>query len=422
MKKLIGCVLLASLLMSNPAHAGDTIVARVGDRIITIEDLQKTVNSTPYGIPDVRQIQPDKREIVLDILQKMISAELLYDEAIRLDIPKSALFRAESRRYRTGLLAGLYRQNLAQEAVEVDAAEVERLAAERSVSETEARGFLANQHRKKRFTAESERLFDRYAVKYSQEVAQKDPDAFSDDDVLVTASAFKITFGDIKQALNETGGTKARLMDILAQTVEQELFAARAVELKLDAGVAADIEAYEKSLAVTLLREQLERENGPQQEETDEYIRGNEYLLYKPQTAHVLMIVTVTEKEATSMRRQALAGGNFFELASKHSIAPDAKVRAGRMDPLIIGERPYTVIDKALLALKPGGITHPIRGDKGFSIFKLLDITPRERREEREVREDAARIIREQKMAAHIAALLQTTRVEIYPVASSDQK
>lgn len=407
--------------MTSPAHAGDTIVARVGDRTITLEDLQKTVNSTPYGIPDVRQVQPDKREIVLDILQKMISAELLYDEAIRLDIPRSSLFRDESRRYRTGLLAGLYRQYLAQEAVEVDTADVERLSAERSVSETEARDFLANQHRKERLKAESERLFDEYAVRYSPEVAQKDPDVFSDDDVLVNASVFKITFGDIKQALNETGGTRDRLMDILAQSMEQELFAARAVELKLDAGVDADLKAYEKSMAVTLLREQLERENEPQQEETDEYIRGNEYLLYKPQTAHVLMIVTVTEKEAASLRRQVLAGGNLFKLASKHSIAPDAKARAGRMDPLIIGERSYTAIDKALLSLKPGGITHPIRGDRGYSIFKLLDITPRERREEREVREDAARIIREQKMAAHLAALLQTTRVEIYPVASSDQ-
>lgn len=414
MKKLLGFILLV-LLVTTPAYAGDTIVARVGGKTITLEDLQKTVNSTPYGIPDVRHIQPDKRGIVLDILQKMVYTELLYDEAIQLGIPTSTPFLEESRRYRTGLLADRYRQNLAQETAAVDDTEIKGLSGEKEISEAAAKSFLVNQHRKKRMAAESERLFERYAVRYSPEVAQKDTEAFVDDDVFVTASVFTIKLGDIKQALRESGHTKTSLMDILAQSVEQELFAAAAVELKLDADVASDLAAYEKSLAVSLLREQLDRQNEPKQEEAVQYLSENEYLRYKPQTVHALLIVTHTEKEAVSLRERALHGGNFYKLASKHSIAPEAKATAGRMAPIIIGDRPYTAIDKALLALKPGGISQPIRGDKGYSIFKLLDITPRERRDEREVREDATRLIRVQKMEAHLAALLQATRVEIYP-------
>ncbi|MBI5179642.1 MAG: peptidylprolyl isomerase [Nitrospinae bacterium] len=404
------------LTFFTPAYAqAQTPAAKVGDRIITLEELQKTIASTPYGLPDAQQAKPEDKLAMLQILTGMIDAELLYDEAVALKITQSASYLEDVRLYRNSLLADRYRQKLAAQAQSVDPEEVKKLAKEKSVSESAAKSVLVNERRKMLASSETNRLFGKFKVEYSPALAKTAIEKYKDTDKLVTSSAFTVTFRDVKNLLRDSGNTKNALLDILAQYVEQELFAAQAQEDKLGEQIIADMREYEKNLAVTILRGQLEQKFAPSKTDIKKYLKENDYLRHKPQTITALMIVSKTEEEANGIRQKLMAGGNFFEIASEQSIAPNANANAGRIDPISVGDRPYSSMDKALLALKPGEISKPLKGAKGYSLFKLVNVTPRELRNAGEMKEDARKTILNQRLADHIDTLRQSTKVEIYP-------
>ena len=409
-------LILAVPLVPAVTHA-DTPIAKVAGRTITVEELQKTLNSTPYGMPSPNTPTPAGRELMLKMLAEIISAELLHGEAVSLDIAATEGFKTEAGRYRKSMLADMYRKKLFAKAVIDDAEALKKYAKENSIPEEAAQALLQNKKRKTLVADESARLFDLYKVQYSPSVAKDDINKFKDDHRLVSSSAFDINYGDIKNILKEFGNTKNGLLSLLAQSVELELFAAEAKGQGMDKNPSfiADMADFEKNLLIASHRENLNKTFLPRPEETKDFLSKNRYLRVKPRTANVLMVVTNTEKEAANVRKKVQNGGNFYEMAIDVSIAPDAKVTAGRVNPIVIGEHPYTSIDKALLALKPGEISKPIKGDKGYSIFKLMDISPKEARSDSEMKEYAVRAITGMKMAKHIEKLRQSAEVELYP-------
>lgn len=399
------------------AEAG-TPLAKVGSRLITMEELKKNLNSTPYGMPGGATVDPGSRDVMARMLGELINAELLYIEASASKVGEGAEFKSEADRHRRELLAYKYRDRLLEK-IKEDAAAVKKYADEKSVSVESAKAMIVNERRKKVVADESAALFDRYKVRYSPLVAKGRLESLKDDDVLVTASAFKISCHEIRP-LMEHAGDKNGLLDVLAQIVEREMFAARGTETGLDKekGFLADEESFERDLAVATLRSELENKFKPGSREVEEYLAKNTHLRLKPRKAEVLMIVAKTEAEAKGVRDEALNGGNFFELAVNHSIAPNARINAGRINPLTIGDRPYNSIDKAILALKPGEITRPVKGDKGYAIYKLVAITPEEIQSGAEMREEAVKTIVSNKMEKHIDDLYKSTKVETYPFPS----
>jgi parvulin-like peptidyl-prolyl isomerase len=395
----------------------ETILAKVGSHVITLEKLQMTLNSTPYGMPKTKNIDPGSKAIMVQMLGEMINAELLYDEAVALNIQNSEDFKLETKKFQKMLLADLYREKLYESSTLKDEGVIKKFAVEKSVSEESAKAILQGEKRKTALADESSKLFDLYQVRYSQKIAKGNPELFADNEVLVSSNAFNIPYGDIKQAVKNLEG-KNGLLDILAQTVEVELFAKRAEEIGLykDKKFLDQIGSYKKNLAISIHRDQLIKKYLPSAQEIEEFIRNNDYIHYKSQRATALMIVTKTEQEAMKIRGLAMNGENFFELAIANSIAPDAKINAGRINSVVIGEHPYNAIEKALLGLKPGEITKPIKGAKGFSIFKLIDIQPRELQNGAEIREKAINMLVGVKMNNHLDSLHTKAHVETYPI------
>lgn len=422
MKKLISCgfVALAFCAFTARFAYAETALAKVGSRLITMEELQKTLNSTPYGMPRGKAIDPGSREVMGRMLGELINAELLYNESLTTKIREKADYKRETDRHRKDLLAYLYRERLIDSKIKDDPGAVKKYADANSVSIESARAMMRNEKRKKILADESSRLFDHYKVRYSPIVAKGGLDRLKDDALLVSSSIFKIHFRDIKPMF-QTLENKNALLDILAQSVQVDIFAARAMETGLDKdrNFLADAESYGRDLSVALLREELINKFNPKPKEIEDYIAKNEQLRYKPRKAEILMIVTKTEAEAKKIRGDALNGGNFFELAANNSIAPNTKINVGRVGSIMIGERPYNSIDKALLAVKPGEITKPIKGDKGYSIFKLVSIAPAEIQSGAEMREQAVKNIVTNKMEKHIDELYKSTKVETYPFPSS---
>ncbi|MBI3794058.1 MAG: peptidyl-prolyl cis-trans isomerase [Nitrospinae bacterium] len=382
-------VAFAVLTASQNVALAETPVAKVGNRVITLEELQKSLNSTPYGMPKTNTIDPGSLDVMNKMLGELINAELLYDEAQSEKIRKTDEFRLEVAQHKKDLLSSLYREKVLEENVTDDPAIAEKYAKEKSVSMESAKALLRVEKRKRAVADESLRLFSRYSVHFSP-LAARQPSTLKDRDMLVHATTFKIRFRDVKPLVQDMGSKKG-LLDLLAQCVEVELFAARALETGMvkEKKYQTEMATFEKNLAVTLHRGNLEKKFKPTPNDIDAWIKKNEYLRFKPQKAEVLMIVVKTEAEASKLREEALKGGNFYEMAVNNSIAPNAQMNAGRVGPVTIGERPYNSVDNALLKLKPGEITPPLKGDKGYGIFKLLDISPREIQGGAEVRAQA---------------------------------
>ncbi len=409
--------LLSAFLFAFPAiAAADSPAAKVGGHIITIEELKKTINSTPYALPNGAPATGSQKALVMEVLGNMIDAELLYDDAVKQGISASPEFAGEMNLHTRSQLAGLYRKKILN-AVSPEIAEIAAFAKEKKIKEEAAKALLMKERRRNALETESARLFDANAVKYVPTVATAALSSFAEDDILVSSKSFSIYFKDIKGPLAESGGGKNALMDILAQSVEEELFAAAARDAGLDRDkdFVDEIAENGRVLAIVLHRRNLEKRFSPSGKDVGAFIKKNGYLLYKPQTANVLLIVAKSKPEAESLRQRALNGESFYALATEHSIAPDAGIEAGRIDPVRIGDHPYSSIDQTLMKMKPDEITLPIKGDKGYSIFKLLSITPREKRGPDEIREAASRLIVESRMAKYLDKLRAAKEIVIYP-------
>lgn len=410
-------MLLAVLLFLHPASAvADEPAAKVGDRIITIEELRKTVNSTPYALPNGAPATASQKVLVMEVLGNMIDAELLYGDAAKQGVPASAEFADEMNQHQRSKLASLYRTKVL-DAVAVDDNDIARFAQEKKIKAEAAKALLIKDRRRNAVENESARLFDSYAVKYVPTIATAPLSSFTDDDILVSSKSFSIYFKDIKKPLSEMGNSKNALMILLAQSVEEELFAAAARDAGLDADndYKNEMAGNGRILAIVIHRRNLEKRFIPADKEVNAFIKKNGHLRYKPQTAEVLLIVAKSKTEAEALRQRALKGESFYALATEHSIAPNAGINAGRIDPVRIGEHPYSSIDETLMKMKPEEITQPIKGDKGYSLFKLLSITPREKRDTDELNKAASQLIVENHMRKYVEKLRVGKDIAIYP-------
>ncbi|MGK7345498.1 MAG: peptidylprolyl isomerase [Candidatus Nitrospinota bacterium M3_3B_026] len=406
----IPAAFLAAVLLAAAPSAAATPLAKVGDRVITLEEIKKVVASMPLGggVNDL--------ELIAEALEGAIDSELLYIEAKESGLTESEKFRREAAEFREATLADAYRKKMYETKAEVSEKEITEFAKREGATRRLAESILKSRKREAAAQKEAARLFEAHNVAFSPIVAEKSVDSLEDGDLLASADSFRIFYKDVRGAMANYGGGKEGLLDLLAQMVEVKLFAAAAEEAGLaeDAEFRAVTAEYEKSLAVNMRRERLHEKNAPTEKEIERYIEENPYLRSQPRFASALMIVTRTKEEALRLRERAMAGENFHELAMEHSIVPSAKATAGRIPPIRIGGGPYSVIDRSLLSLKPGEVTEPIEGTKGYSIFKLIEITDAKPRDEIEMRKLAGAALLEVRLEEHLAKLRSSGRVEIY--------
>lgn len=400
-------VLAVSLALCPPAGA-QTPLAKVGGRVITLEEVRRTVSSMPLGDPRAGLDDYRKNALFLETLNGIIDAELLFIEARRTGVTETDVFRRKADAFGKSTLADEYRKRLLKKTASGEdkgggGAAKAALAADRA------------RLRQRVMAAEISRLLDKYAVKFAPALATTPPDRLRDGDVLASSRIFTIRYGDLSGAFSRFGATSNDLLALVSQVVEVELFAAAAMEAGLDRDelFTRTVAEYEKSLAVNEYRRRFEERNAPSDGEIAEYIESNQYLANYPRTAKALMIVTKTKSEALDLRRRAMAGESFYELAVDRSIAPDARINAGRMGPVRIGGGAYTKIDRVLMSLAPGQVSEPVEGKHGYTIFKLLGVSELKQRGRDEVREAAVAALKRRKLADHLESLRSSARVEV---------
>jgi parvulin-like peptidyl-prolyl isomerase len=404
----------ALFLITAPALAGEP-VAKVGERVITIDDLNRALASMPND-PSAKEdpLTRNKRAIVM--LRDLIDAELLYDDAVREGALRDREYMRMVDENADAVLADLYRYKIYDNKVKIDKKKVRELAGKNGLDFEAATAALRAEKRKKALKDESVRLFGKYNVQFSPVLAEREVAALKDSDLLVTSPAFRVDYGQIREPFSKFGSEKTDLLDFLANLVEVKLFAVegRAVGLARDKRYSDRAVEFERATAVNIHRDRLNSGFAPSQKDIADYIAETGYLIHEPRFVSALMIVTPTKEETAKVRSLALAGGSFYDLAIEHSTAPGAKAKAGRIGGMTIGHAPYSTVDLAILALKPEQITEPIKGIHGWSIFKLLEISDPAPRDPNEAASIASAAIVDRRAEAYLDGLRKSGSVTFY--------
>ncbi|MBF0171127.1 MAG: peptidyl-prolyl cis-trans isomerase [Nitrospinae bacterium] len=415
--KRYACAALAALLLTPPAAWAETPLVKVYDRVITKEELNRTLGSLPVNDPTAVDDPLGKNPYAREIISRMIDAEILWREAVAQGITKSAAWKEKVDAVERATLAGLYRRALFDAKATVPDARVDAYADASGLEWEAARAVLVAEKRKYVIQQESLALFDAYQVKFSPALAEKEVASLSDRERLVTSTLFTLDYGDIREPFSRFGSSKKDLLEYLVDLTEERLLAARAREVGLAKSplFIAQSEEVKKSEAVSMMRDILARRFAPTPAKIDAYIERTGYLKQEPRTVSALMIVVPTEAAADGLRARAVAGESFYQLAMDHSVAPFAREKAGRIGAMVIGRTPWSDLDRALLSTKPGEITLPVQGEKGWSLFKVLEITPAEPRDPKEARRIATEVLTEGAVESHLTELRRRADVTFYP-------
>jgi peptidyl-prolyl cis-trans isomerase SurA len=114
----------------------------------------------------------------------------------------------------------------------------------------------------------------------------------------------------------------------------------------------------------------------------------------------------------TALRERAVAGEDFTQLVRDHSdMEAIAKANGGLVGPVKIDEI-NPVLKEAILGLKPGGISEPIRTTSGYQILKLETRTIPEQRSFDSVRSEIEQILRNERLEPEQVRLLERLRTQ----------
>ena len=89
-------------------------------------------------------------------------------------------------------------------------------------------------------------------------------------------------------------------------------------------------------------------------------------------TAHILV---KTEKEAKAIEAQLKKGGNFAEIAKQKTQDPGSRDTGGELD-WVSPANFVTEYSQAMVAMKKGQLSHPVKSPYGYHIIKLIDTRP----------------------------------------------
>jgi peptidyl-prolyl cis-trans isomerase SurA len=111
-----------------------------------------------------------------------------------------------------------------------------------------------------------------------------------------------------------------------------------------------------------------------------------------------------------ALRARALAGEDFAKLVAEASEST-TKAAGGLIGPVNV-EDLTTGLRDALASLQPGGVTPPLRGPRGYQIFKLESRSTPEQRPFEDVRADIERAIRDERIDPETEKMLARLRTQ----------
>ena len=378
----------AESAMKLPEGAPEDAVARVGDQTVTYAQLNTQLNSSAVvGVSLPVLGSAERRTVMLTVLDKVISANLLYLDAIEQGLDRDPAYRAEMESLSNAILGELYeRQRLVGE-IEVTPEEVDAFIAENFAADAEqterlragAEATIRNQRYAERNARNRERLREGIDITIHAENLDPAGDADRGDDTLVAEIGDdRITWGQTKgrlTTLNNSADTQKRV-ESLERHVDQRLAARKGREAGLDQDPIYQRRMAElhKTRLLNLHREKLVQGMEPAEDDLRAYYEANRDQIQLKEQRRIQMVVLPTKAQAEDIKTKIESGEiTIFQAAVDHSIDPNAKRTLGDFGWVTKGTG-FPKLDELTFALEPDALGGPVESPAGWHLVKVTDV------------------------------------------------
>ncbi len=372
------------------------VIAKVGDEEITFGQINRMMNSSAVvGVSVPALGTPQRQSVAVVLLDKMISADLLYLDALKQGADKDPTYQREVHAFADGVLAGLYRKQELLASIEVTDEEVDAQDKQASGSRTrltdQERFVIKAALRKQKIDAQEIRLRERLrqGVEIAIDRAELDPagDAQRDDAAVVAkVSGQEVTWGETKGPLlvesqraalsggqlDPIEGRIAILDDIIDTRIMAEK--ARAAGFEQGAAYQARVGEYRKTHLINLYRNQLLKRIEPSEKEIADYYNDNRGRIAMREERKIQMVVLATEEESREVKKKIESGQmTIYEAARDYSIDPKAKQTLGEMGWVAKGTG-FPALDELTFSLKPDELGGPVKSPAGWHLVRVEDL------------------------------------------------
>jgi parvulin-like peptidyl-prolyl isomerase len=379
------------------AAVANDVIAKVGDQAVTFNQINTMLNSTAVvgvSVPALGTPERDTARIV--VLDKVISANLLYLDAKRQGLDKDPAYQRQLQNFSNGMLAGQYHRRFMAGEITVSEEEVQAFFTETMVPDTEMTDDL---HTQIEATLRKRKLHERLAAQrgelrkglevdvYTGNLDPAGDDARADDVVMAKIGEEVISWGDVKTTLI-AAGKGAIAMDPLAmesdarlptlQTeIDKRIMAQKAREAGLDKDplYRSRFNEFQKTRLVNMHRANLAREREPSDEQLQAYYEANRMDIMQVEMRKTQDVVVKTREEADPLKAKIESGElTMFQAAADYSIAPGAKQQLGEVGWVAEG-RAQPALNEAIFNLGPGELGGPVESTEGWHLLKVLDVS-----------------------------------------------
>jgi len=377
---------------SNKDTPVSDVIARVGDQAITFSEINTALNSSAIvGLSIPALGTPQRDEVRITLLDKFISSNLLYLDALKQGADKDPTYTVPVNRFANAILAGLYRQHDQIGDIKITEDEVQDYFKKNIVSgtkmnddlHTQIEATLRRQKLHERMQKADKELRDGAKIKvYEDRVDSKNDKPPADDTVLAEVNGESITWGQIGDKLI-AAGKGAVMVDPLAfdhqarlgalqHEIDMRILAqkARAAGLENDPIYKRRMKEYSKTLLINVYRDRLVKQMEPSEKELKDYYEKNRNRFVIPEARKIQMVVVKSEDDAKQIRHRIEDGEiTMYQAARDYSIAVNAKNDLGEVGWVNQGDTAHG-LNKLIFSLEPGVLGGPVESPAGWHLIK----------------------------------------------------
>lgn len=384
---------------TTPAEVGKApseVIAEVGDQAITFGELNTMLNSSAVvGLSLPALGTPERDTVRITLLDKMISANLIYLDALDQGLDRRQDYRSKIDRFSRAMLANLYYRHEFVAPIHVSEQEIEdyytQSGRDKASLDTAGRAQIEAKLRRDRLQARKSALMQQLRTDVTVKVYPHNLELEGDsersaDTPLARVDDEIITWGEAGNALIAAGQAAIRRnplamedtvrMNALENLINKRILAQRARDMNLDRDpVYLDrLQEYAKTTLINLHRAHLAEEFAPDAETLEAYYQDNRYALMVPAARKVQEVVLGSREAAESIKAKIEQGEiTMWQAAAEHSIAPGAKNTLGEIG-WVKQNHALPAIDEVIFSLKPDQIGGPVKSPVGWHLVRIMDV------------------------------------------------
>ena len=364
------------------------VVARVGDQDITFSEINTMMNSSAIvGLSMPALGTPERDTVRITLMDKMISANLLYLDALKKGVDKDPGYTNDLQNFSNAVLASLYRKKVLVGELEVSEDEIQAfykasIAPGTELTEEVRTGIEAsirNQKLKEKNAALRDRLRDGIEVTINEKELNPDDDEVrADSEVVARYDGTALMWGEVKGALGTplNAGSMENRLKALNQIIDNDLLSKKSREagLEKDPVYQARMAEYRKTSLINYHRGKLIAEMEPTEDEIRTYYEERRDQITVKEVRKVQMVVLETRAEAETVKEKINSGEiTIHQAAAEFSTVPDAKKTLGEIGWVRKGSG-FPELDATTFSTGPGEIGGPVESPAGWHLVKVLDM------------------------------------------------